>query len=442
MEILISAIQLLLGLSFLIALHELGHLWSAKAFGIKVEAFSIGFPPKLFSFKMGETEYCLSAIPLGGYVKIAGMTSESLDTKQLKSEPQEWEFRSKPAWQRLIVMLAGIIVNIIAGVVIFIIYTFSFPGSYYPMQEINKHGIYPNELGKSLGFQKGDKIRSINGKTLESFKELANPATILEGGDFEVERNGTTILLPITDDFIGKFVTDKGARDFISPLMPFKVGEIMPQKPAALAGLQVGDSILRINDQEIRYFQDLQEAVAAGKGKKLTIKALRQNQEITLEADLSQDSLLGIRPEIKLQTREESYTLTQATQIGTVRAFEVVFMQLAAFKKIFSGAIPASESVSGLIGIAKVYGGTWNWEHFWFLTGMLSMVLAFMNLLPIPVLDGGHVVFLLYELIAGKPAPEKFMEAAQKVGMIVIIGLIVFANGLDIWKVIRDWVGL
>ncbi|WP_027001184.1 RIP metalloprotease RseP [Hugenholtzia roseola] len=442
MEILISALQLLLGLSFLVGVHELGHLWAAKAFGIRVETFSIGFPPKLLSFKIGETEYCLSAIPLGGYVKIAGMIDESLDTEQLKSEPQAWEFRSKPAWQRLIVMLGGIIVNVIVGVVIFIIYTFSFPDSYYPMQEVNKHGIYPSELGTSLGFQKGDKIQRVNGRTLQSFNELANPATILEGGNIEVERNGTIVSLPITDDFIRQFSTNKSARGFVSPLMPFKVGEVMPKKPAALAGLQVGDSILSINEQNIRYFQDLQTAIAEGKGKKLTIKALRQNQEVVVEADLSKDSLLGIRPEIKLQTREESYTFAQAMQVGSVRAFEVVFLQLAGMKQIVSGTIPMSESVGGLISIGKFYGGIWNWERFWFLTGMLSMVLAFMNLLPIPALDGGHVMFLLYEMIAGKPAPEKVMEIAQRVGMVILIALMVFANGMDIWKAIRGWIGL
>ncbi len=431
--------QLLLGLSILVGLHELGHLVAAKAFGMRVEKYSIGFPPKLFGFKIGETEYSLGALPLGGFVKISGMIDESLDTTQMASEPKPWEFRSKPAWQRLVVMLGGIVVNIITGIIIFICLVYFIGDTYYSRQEVNQYGIYVSELGRDLGLQQGDKIVRINGQEFENFFDVWNPNLLLEEGSYyTVLRNREEIKIPIPADFIEKLSDQKSARNFVDALMPFAVDSVLENSNAAFGGLQGGDRIIEVNDQAVNFFHEFTDALALNRGETVEMKVLRETgggkEEVKLLVAVDEQGKVGFVPDILLEPSRRQYTLAESVGKGTQEAFGVITLQLKAFGKIFKGDVSASKSLSGPIGIAQIFGGYWDWVKFWRITGMLSMVLAFMNLLPIPALDGGHVVFLSYEIISGRPPSDKFLEASQKVGMVLLLCLMVFAFGNDIYK--------
>jgi regulator of sigma E protease len=440
MEGLIMAAQLLLGLSILVGLHEAGHMFSAKMFGMRVEKFFIGFPPKLFGFKYGETEYALGGLPLGGFVKISGMIDESLDTDQMKSEPQPWEFRAKPAWQRLIVMLGGIIVNVVTGILIFILMVYFVGETYVSTKEANKYGIYANALGQEIGLRTGDKIIAINGNNVERFEELRNPKYLLEdGSNYTVLRDGQEMKIEIPSDFLDKLASKENNGSFIEPLFAFTVGEVAADRAAKKAGLQTGDKIIAINDKPIAYFQELRDALQANKNKTAEVKIDRNGASQVLKIPVDEEGIIGFRPEADLQTDRMEYSFLSSIPKGTTNAFEVVGTQVKAFGKIFKGEVSASKSLSGPIGIAKVFGGTWDWIRFWTLVGMLSMVLAFMNLLPIPALDGGHVVFLTYEIISGRAPSDKFLENAQRVGMVILLGLMVFAFGNDIYKIIESY---
>jgi regulator of sigma E protease len=438
MDILIMTAQLLLGLSILVGLHEFGHLITAKIFGMRVEKYSIGFPPKIFGFQYGETEYMFGAIPLGGFVKISGMIDESMDTEQMKSEPQSWEFRAKPAWQRLIVMLGGIIVNVITGVLVFIMLLYFGGKTYYSTQEVNKHGIQVNTLGKAIGLENGDKIVKINGKEFTNFNDVFNPKLILDANSsYTVIRNGAEVNIPLPNDYITKLSESKDERPF-EPSYPFQIKNIMSNSPASKAGLLKGDKILAINGKPIQYFQDLKKELASLKNKQAVITVERNGTTQNLNTIVTAEGRIGLEPEILLKADKIQYSFIEAMPLGTAEAFGIITMQIKGFGKIFSGDIPANKAISGPFKMAEMYGDTFDWTHFWRLTGLLSMVLAFMNFLPIPALDGGHVMFLTYEMIAGRAPSEKFLENAQKVGMVILLGLMVFAFGNDIYNM--DWV--
>ena len=384
--------QLILGLTILVGLHELGHMLTAKWFGMRVEKYAIGFPPKLLSKQIGETEYMIGAIPLGGFVKISGMVDESLDTDSLSAEPQPWEFRAKPAWQRLIVMMGGIIVNVLTGIVIFILLTYNYGETYLPAKEV-KYGIVAHELGQQIGFRTGDRILAINGKPFTEFNEVYNPEVFFgKDATFTVDRNGQQVNVAIPADFLDRML-DKNQQRFVEPLQPFKVGKVVPGNPAAKAGLQAGDLIRSINGEPVQFFHELQEALARHKEQQISMVVERAGKELTLTPKVDSDGRIGFQPEILLQEATRHYSLAEAVPVGAAKAFSVVSANVKGFAKIFRGEVSASKSVSGPLGIAQVFGGTFNWQNFWFITGMLSMVLAFMNFLPIPALDGGHVMF-------------------------------------------------
>lgn len=440
MEGLIMTAQLLLGLSILVGLHEAGHMLTAKMFGMRVEKFFIGFPPKIIGFKYGETEYGLGALPLGGFVKITGMIDESLDTDQMKAAPEPWEFRAKPAWQRLIVMLGGIFVNVVTGIIIFIAMVY-FVGEYYtPMSQANKYGVYVSKLGQEMGLQTGDKIIAINGNSVERFEDLRNPKYLLENESYyTVLRGGQELKVPIPSNFLDKLSDKEGNINFIEPLFTFVVGEVADGMPAKKAGLQVGDKIVDIGGTTILYFQDLRTILQNNKGKMIDVKVERKEEVVLLKVEVGKDGIIGFIPKSNLEPARAQYSLLSSIPRGTTNAFEIVGTQVKAFGKIFKGEVSASKSLSGPIGIAKVFGGTWDWIRFWSLVGMLSMVLAFMNLLPIPALDGGHVVFITYEIISGRAPSDRFLENAQRVGMVILLGLMVFAFGNDIYKLIEQY---
>jgi regulator of sigma E protease len=429
--------QLILALSILVGVHELGHLVAAKLFGMRVEQFSIGFPPKVFGFKVGETVYSIGAIPLGGFVKITGMIDESLDTKHLKEEPKPYEFRAKPAWQRLIVMLGGIIVNVAVGILIFIVLTHQLGESYIAKDEVNKYGIVAYDIGQELGFETGDKIVAINGRDFTKFSDVRNPDLLLESDSyFTVERNGRLIDIPVPANFIEYFSDRDADYRFIEPIMPFEVGEVTLGSGAAKGGLQQGDRIESIAGRSVEFFHELKPAIAqyAGSTVRMTVQRPEHAEEglVSLEIPVSNDTTLGFYPEFLIDETRIEYSLAEAIPVGTERAFAVVWVNVKAFGKMFQGELSPAKSLRGPLGIMKTFGVTWDWVRFWTLTGLISMILAFMNLLPIPALDGGHVMFLLYEIVSGRKPSDKFLENAQKVGMALLLCLMVFVFFNDI----------
>jgi regulator of sigma E protease len=435
MEVFIMVGQLILGLSILVGLHELGHLLAAKAFGMRVEQFSIGFPPKIWGKKFGDTEYSVGMIPLGGFVKISGMIDESLDVTAMRAAPQPHEFRSKPAWQRLIVMMGGIIVNVILGIVIFVGFKYTQGDTYLSKQELNKYGIVAYELGESIGFKTGDKILDINGEDYERFRDLVSPAVLLSSdGYFTVDRDGKRLTIPIPNDFVDDFAEENNAQKFIFYRLIFDIGAVIEGSPADLGGLQVGDKIIALNDAEIEFYDQLQASMDTLAGTQITLLINRSNVQKTLNIEVNEEGKIGFQANRLNEISTIEYTLAESIPLGTELAFSIVWDNIKGFKKIFAGEVSASKSLSGPIGIAKIFGGTWDWQRFWRITGMLSMVLAFMNFLPIPALDGGHVVFLTWEIVTGKKPSDIFLENAQKVGMILLLALMSYAILNDIIK--------
>ncbi len=458
MEIAVMVGQLILGLSILVGLHEWGHLITARMFGMRVEKYFIGFPPKIWSMKRGDTEYGIGAIPLGGFVSISGMIDESLDVEQMKLPPQPYEFRSKPAWQRLIVMLGGIIVNVVTGVIIFIVLTYTNGYNYLATKDV-KNGIVAHKLAQEIGLKTGDKIVAINGKEFDDFGDVRK--VYLESNSYyTVERDGKKSDIFIPNNLIEKITDKKNTGEFLDPVEPFEVAEVAKETspkgffqklkeqitgkvtpeaftPAYLAGLQSKDKILKLNSDTIQFYHQLQENLQANAGKKVDLLVLRDGKQLTLSPTVSKEGKLGFWPASLLKKSHLDYTFSESVVEGSSRAFSVVADNIKGFGKIFRREVSASKALSGPIGIAQMFGGVWNWSRFWLLTGMLSMVLAFMNILPIPALDGGHSVLLIYEIVSGRKPSDKFLEGAQKVGMVILLSLMVFAFGNDIFKLFQ-----
>jgi regulator of sigma E protease len=436
METLIMVGQLILGLSILVGLHELGHLLTAKLFGMRVEKFSIGFPPKIIGFQWGETEYSIGAIPLGGFVKISGMVDESMDTAQLASEPQPWEFRAKPAWQRLIVMLGGIIVNVITGIIIFVTLVYSNGETYFSRDQVIENGIVAYEYGEAIGFKTGDKVLDINGQPYQSISELSSGSALLsENGYYTVERAGEQVKVEIPRGFINTFNSEESFSKFIAVRFPFAVGAVEPGSGAEAAGIAPDDKIVSVNGSPITYFDEMQTALQQAKNKPVTLVRQRGTVLDTLSVAVNEEARIGIAINPLLEPVKRDYSFSESIGKGTARAFGAVIINAKALGKMFTGEV-STKNVSGPIGMAQIYGDRWDWVKFWSITGLISMILAFMNLLPIPALDGGHVVFLLYEMVSGRAPSDKFLEYAQKVGMVILLGLMVFAIGNDIFKLI------
>lgn len=436
---LIMAAQLILGLSILVALHELGHYLAARAFGIRVEKFYLFFDAwgfKLFSFTKGDTEYGIGWLPLGGYVKISGMIDESLDKDQMAGPPQPYEFRAKPAWQRLIVMVAGVTMNVILGIIIFSATLLAYKKDYLPNSEV-KNGIYAYQLGLEIGLQDGDKITAINGKPFERFDDLLSSRVVF-GSVLTVERNGQKLEINVPDDFYKK-ITAQGRWNFIgSGELLYDVKMVVDGENADKAGLAEGDKILGINGKKINGNNNLQDKLAMSKNGEVSLLIRRGDKDMILPVAVSEKGTIGISFEtgsaISPDYKMKKYTAGSAFAFGSADAWEALVSNVKGLKKIFSGEEKATDAVQGPIGIAQIYGGTWDWAWFWRITGLLSMVLAFMNILPIPALDGGHVIFLTIESITRHKFSDKFMERSQVVGMVLLLALMFFAIGNDVWK--------
>jgi regulator of sigma E protease len=430
---LIMAAQLIMGISILVVLHELGHYLAARAFGIRVEKFYLFFDAwkfRLFRFKKGDTEYGIGWLPLGGYVKIAGMVDESLDREQMKQPPKSWEFRSKPAWQRLIVMVAGVLMNVILGMVIFTFIILNYEKEYLPVDQLDK-GVYAYASGREIGFETGDKIISVNGKEIERFKDAIS-TNVLLGATITVDRNGTEHQIVIPGDFYKRYT--KSVRDFFIEAhnFPCVFDSVLPDRAADKAGLKKGDRVIAADTVDIKSYGAFRELVWNSKSDTLALTVVRQTDTVSLSMIVDSTGVVGVLCIPPYQNKK--YGLFAAMKYGIGDAIANLAANVRGFGKIISGKENASESLQGPIGIAKIYGGSWNWPRFWLITGLLSMVLAFMNILPIPALDGGHVIFTTIELVTGKKFSDRFMEKAQIVGMVILIALMVFVIGNDFWK--------
>jgi len=435
MGTLIEVSQFFLSLSILIILHEAGHFFAARLFKIRVEKFYLFFDPwfSLFKVKKGDTEYGIGWLPLGGYVKIAGMIDESMDKEQMKLPPQPWEFRAKPTWQRLIVMVAGVTVNLLLGIVIYTAMSFMNGSNYLPIKNA-KYGIYCDSLANNVGLKSTDTIVGVNGKTVTRFDSITMDVIFDKAKSIQVERGGKAISIPISEEDLSAILGD--AKGFICPLYTIKVDSIFQGSGAEKAGLKKGDHIVMI-DSVNTYFQTMSTTVQKFKNQdiKLSVVSNGQSRIVTVHVNDSGKIGIGLIPDT-LQTVHTNYSFFQSIPVGINMAFATVKSFARQLNIIFT-VKGAHKQVGSFITIAKGYGKVWDWGHFWLFTALISIMLAFVNILPIPALDGGHVMFLLYEMLTGRKPNEKVMEYAQWAGMLLLLTVIIYANGLDVGRLLH-----
>ncbi len=441
MEVFIKILQLLLSLSILVIIHELGHFLAAKAFKTRVEKFYLFFNPwfSLFKFKYGETEYGIGWLPLGGYVKISGMIDESMDKEQLSKPPEPYEFRSKPTWQRLIIMLGGVTMNILLAILIYIVMLVTWGEEYLPTSEV-KYGIAVDSMGMVAGLRNGDKILTIDNEYIENFNKIPEKIILDDAKTIQVERNGEKVNLEIPEGFLGKLIKHKSP-DFISFRIPFNVGDFTKNSAGKDAGMQIDDRIIALNDKPAEYFGDFFTEIQKHKNESVTVTVVRNLDTIPISVVVPEEGKLGIfnKPiENYFTLSKEDYNVFEAVPAGVVKAYKGVGNYLKQLKLLFNPEVKAYESVGGFITIGSIFPAQWHWQSFWTLTAFLSIMLAILNVLPIPALDGGHVMFLFYEIITRRKPSDKFMEYAQIAGMVILFGLLIFANGNDIFKLFRN----
>ena len=433
MGVIVEISQFLLGLSILILLHEAGHYTAARIFKIRVEKFYLFFDPwfSLFKFKKGDTEYGIGWLPLGGYVKISGMIDESMDKEQMKKPAEPWEFRAKPTWQRLVVMVAGITVNLILGVLIYCFFLNSYGSAYMPVKNAT-NGIYCDALATSLGFKPSDVIVGINHKTVLSMDSVGMDILLDSPKSIQVERNGKIVDINIPKDSASAILNDM--KSFLVPLQRFCVDSVGANTGAAYAGLKKGDSIVCVDTFKTPYYQSFAAAVQKYAGK-YTFLGVKSNGHVTYPVvHISDQGTVGFFAKADtFKLVRKSYTVVQSIPGGFNMAVGKV-KSIAKQLRLMVTVKDAHKQMGSFISFAKAYGTVWDWEHFWLLTAFISIMLAFFNILPIPALDGGHVMFLLYEMITGRKPNEKVMEYAQWAGMILLLSVIVYANGLDIGR--------
>ncbi|MDN3723179.1 RIP metalloprotease RseP [Aequorivita sp. SDUM287046] len=434
----VKAIQLLLSLSLLIVLHELGHFIPAKLFKTRVEKFYLFFDVKfsLFKKKIGETVYGIGWLPLGGYVKIAGMIDESMDKEQMAGPPQPWEFRSKPAWQRLIIMLGGVTVNIIVGFVIYmgILY---FYGRDITSNEDIPQGFAVTEQFREYGFRDGDLILSVNGEPLEDVMDINRYILLRDVSKVTVKRgDGTVETISVPEDAGTKMFQNDSHFPFV-PRQTIVLDSVWENFPAQKAGLQKSDKIVAVNGQNVQYLDEFERIAKANKDKENTLIIERGNQRDTLKLTPDEKGTFGItfsKEEVisQLGQTEITYSLGESIVGGIGFGFNTLKDYVKQFKYVFTKK--GATQVGGFGAIGNLFPDVWDWQSFWATTALISIILAFMNILPIPALDGGHVMFLLYEMITGRKPNDKFMEYAQMVGFFILIALVLFANGNDIYR--------
>ncbi len=439
MEVLVKIIQLLLSLSILVICHELGHFIAAKVFKTRVEKFYLFFDPwfRIFRFRLKETEYGMGWLPLGGYVKISGMIDESMDKEQMKKPPQAWEFRSKPAWQRLIIMLGGVIVNVLLAMLIYVGVLFTWGEQYLPTSEVNKFGISCDTLALELGLRNGDQILSVDNEPVEDFQKIIPYVILEEANTIQVIREGQRLDIPIQKSAISKLIKQKDP--VIWPRIPFEVADFSKDSPAEKAGAQKDDRIIGINGIDLPFFREFRNRIQQFKNQEVILALVRAGDTLHVPVSVPEIGLIGIYPkslDSYFKFQEKEYTILSAVPAGIKKAFTGIGNYLKSLKLLFSTE-KAYESVGGFITIGNIFPAVWDWESFWGLTAFLSIMLAILNVLPVPALDGGHVLFLFFEIITGRKPSDKFLEYAQIIGMILIFALLIFANGNDILRLLR-----
>lgn len=442
MAVFIKILQFFLSLSLLVIIHEFGHFIAAKIFKVKVEKFYLFFDLggfSLFKFKRGDTEYGMGWLPLGGYVKIAGMVDESMDKEQLKQPPQPWEFRTKPAWQRFIIMFAGVFMNVLLAIIIYIGMLSHYGEQYLPTSEVNKYGISADSLAQSFGLRDGDKILAVNGKPVENFQRIQAELILDNAQSIEVERDGQRKLITLPDDATAQLLEHQDLA-FISFRTPFIIGGFSDNSLAQSAGMEENDIIIGINDIATPYYQDFTREIKAFRDSDITIVTLRSTDTLSYAIHLPEEAIIGVYLApldtfFNLSTRE--YSFLEAIPAGAKKAFTGIADYWKQLKLIFKPSTKAYESVGGFISIGKIFPDKFDWGSFWSLTAFLSIALAIMNILPIPALDGGHILFLIIEMITRRKPSDKFMEVAETIGLIIVLGLVIFANGNDIIKLFK-----
>ena len=444
MEFVIKIFQFLLSLSFLIVLHELGHFIPAKLFKTRVEKFYLFFDVKysLFKKKIGETVYGIGWLPLGGYVKIAGMIDESMDTEQMQQEPQPWEFRSKPSWQRLIIMLGGVTVNFILAAVIYILMAFVYGSVDINANSIRGGYVISNDVLQDIGLENGDKILAINDHKIEYFSDIRK--YILEAQTMTIERNGSQQTIDFPVDFLGQLSASK-SKGLVDLREPFIFKSFQDNSINVGIELQKGDVLKTINGQKAEFFDEVTPILETYKNQNVSVELERKGVLIVRELRVSNQGTLGIATTKSMIAFESAgyfdiiqkeYDFGESVGVGLDRFVSQISSYWMQLKLIFSPSTGAYKGVGGFKAIFDIFPDTWSWETFWNISASLSIMLGVLNLLPIPALDGGHVMFLLYEIVTGRKPGDKFMEYAQTVGFFILIALVLFANGNDIFKAI------
>ena len=444
MDIFIKLSQFLLSLSLLIILHELGHFIPAKLFKTRVEKFYLFFDVKysLLKKKIGDTEYGIGWLPLGGYVKISGMIDESMDKEQMALPPQPWEFRSKPAYQRLIIMLGGVTVNFILAFIIYIGMAFAYGDIYIANEDMKDGLLIENKAMQNAGFKTGDHIVSVDGEKIVKFDNDINMKVVM-AKEVLIERNGTQLAIKMPIDFVDQ-LSKQEKEPLVSIRMPFVVGAV--SDGSKNTALQPKDVVLALNGQPAKYFDQAKAILEKNKNKTIPATILRDQKEIQVPVIVSNDGKLGIGVGgLSMSNLEklgyykiskQEFSLLESIPVGITKGKDQLIGYGKQLKMIFSPSTGAYKQVGGFKAIFDIFPNTWSWETFWTITALLSIMLGVMNLLPIPALDGGHVMFLLYEIVSGKKPSDKFLENAQLVGFVLLITLLLFANGNDIYKAI------
>ena len=435
MTIAIQITQFILIISILVILHEFGHFLPAKYFKIKVEKFYLFFDWKfsLFKKKIGETEWGIGCLPLGGYVKIAGMIDESMDKEQMKQEPKEWEFRSKPTWQRLIVMVGGVTVNFFLAWIIYTMLLFSNGDTYIPSDKL-KYGIQVDSVGERLGLKSGDQIISVDGKPTKKFTDAQ--LRILLGDEVTVNRDGQEISVPISDEGKALIFKTQG-KAFLGYRTKSVLDEVVEDSEADKAGLRIGDELIEVEGKSVSYWSEFTDVLRASRGKELSLKINRNGSTKEISLKIPEEEIVGVRPYAEDLLVTDNYGFFEAIPAGFSRTIQVLTDQIMQFKVVFNTKTGAYKQVKGPIGIVEMMPERWNWTFFWGFMAMFSVWLAFINILPIPALDGGHVMFLLYEMITGRPPSEKALETGQIIGFVFLMGLMAIIFGNDIWNIIK-----
>ena len=442
MEILIKVSQFILSLSLIIVLHEFGHYWPARYFKIKVEKFYLFFDVNfsLFKKKIGETEWGIGWLPLGGYVKIAGMIDESMDKEQMAKPPKSWEFRSKPSWQRLIIMLGGVTVNFIMAIIIYIALAYSYGSSSISLGSIKDGFVITNPILTEAGFRTGDKIITVDGQTLETYSDLRK--SIIGSTNYQIERDGNILEIQLPVDFLGKLSSSEDMSTF-EFRRPFIIQSVSDESLNKEYDIRQGDRIISVNGQEIKYADQLDPLLQQNSNQTIEVELIRDTFRIKKTLNVDQDGKLGIMYGATVQNMVDlglmkvsinSYSFLESIVAGTNRFVSFTGFYIEQFVAIFNPSTGAYKGLGGFISIGNIFPSTWDWQSFWNTTAFLSIMLGVLNLLPIPALDGGHAMFLLYEMVSGRKPSDKFMQTVQVIGFIILLALVIFANGNDIYK--------